>query len=109
VVLGVLAVVVGLAGQQALRRAGTPILPGRTTTALVVRGPYRFSRNPLYVGLTLLYLAIACGLGMLWPILLLPLVLVAMHWLVIVPEERYLEAKFGDEYRAYRARVRRWV
>ncbi|MFI5210728.1 MAG: methyltransferase family protein, partial [Gemmatimonadales bacterium] len=69
----------------------------------------RFSRNPMYVGMTLLYLGIALWANSLWPLLLLPAVLVVMRRGVIAREEAYLERRFGDEYRSYRARVRRWL
>lgn len=91
------------------RRAGTPPHPGHPTTALVMRGPYRVTRNPMYVGLCLLYLGLALLVNSFWPLLLFPVViLLAQRW-VIVHEEAYLERKFGDEYRTYKMRVRRWL
>ncbi len=92
-----------------LKRRGTPVDPRRGTTALVTDGPYRYSRNPLYLRVTLLYLGVAFLLNDLWSVAVLPLVLVGLHFAVIRREERYLEAKFGDEYRAYKAKVRRWL
>src|SRR2546430_3886132 len=91
------------------RQAGTTPNPTKPTTALVVRGPYRFTRNPMYVSLAALYLSVALFLGMLWPIVLLPLVLFVVQRVVIAREEAYLERKFGGGYREYRARVRRWI
>jgi protein-S-isoprenylcysteine O-methyltransferase Ste14 len=91
------------------RRAGTSPVPIQPTTALVVRGPYRFTRNPMYVGLAALYAGIALLVNSLWPLLVLPVVLVVIRWQVIAREEAYLERKFGDAYRAYTARVRRWL
>jgi len=111
-ILGPLVVVLGFFGLPAVlafRRAGTHPQPWKPTTALVVTGPYRFSRNPMYVGFTLFYLGISVWVNSLWPLLLLPLVLVVMSRGVIAREERYLERRFGDDYRAYRARVRRWL
>jgi protein-S-isoprenylcysteine O-methyltransferase Ste14 len=90
-------------------RAGTRINPLRPSTALVRGGPYRFSRNPLSISLVLLYVGMAFQLNTLWPFLLLLPLLWVNHFGIIVREERYLEAKFGDEYRNYRAAVRRWV
>ena len=92
-----------------LRRAGTTPNPTRPTTAIVVRGPYRFTRNPMYLGLTAVYLGLAAFLDALWPLVLLPAALALMHRQVIQREEAYLEAKFGDVYRAYKGRVRRWL
>jgi protein-S-isoprenylcysteine O-methyltransferase Ste14 len=97
------------AGLEGFRRARTEVLPFRPTTALVTGGPYRLSRNPMYVALLAVYLAAALWFDVAWALVLAPLVVLAVDRLVIAREERYLEAKFGDAYRAYRARVRRWV
>jgi protein-S-isoprenylcysteine O-methyltransferase Ste14 len=91
------------------RASRTSMLPVRPTTALVVNGPYRFTRNPMYVGLLLLYAATALWFAFVWPLLLLPLVVWAVRVYVIDREERYLQRKFGDEYRSYQAAVRRWL
>jgi protein-S-isoprenylcysteine O-methyltransferase Ste14 len=93
----------------AFRRARTSINPARPVTAFVTSGAYRFTRNPMYVGLTLLYLGVTVWVNALWPLLLLPIVLVVMQRGVIAREERYLEMKFGEEYRRYKAGVRRWL
>ncbi len=92
-----------------LKRRGTPVDPRKPTTALVTDGPYRYSRNPLYLRVTLLYLGVAFLVNDIWSLAVLPCVLVALYLAVIRREERYLEAKFGDDYRAYRTRVRRWL
>ena len=90
-------------------RAGTNVPTRRPATALVIVGPYRFSRNPIYVGMILLLLGIGIMVDSLWILALaVPLALV-LRYGVIAREERYLEGKFGDAYRAYRARVRRWI
>jgi len=91
------------------RRAGTSPVPIQPTTALVAQGPYRFTRNPMYVGLAALYAGIALLVNSLWPLVLLPVVLVVIRWWVIAREEAYLERKFGDAYRAYTRRERRWL
>ena len=91
------------------RRAGTSPVPIQPTTALVVRGPYRFTRNPMYVGLAALYAGVTLLINSVWPLLLLPVVLGVIRWAVIAREEAYLERKFGDAYRAYTTRVRRWL
>ena len=76
---------------------------------MVTDGPYRYSRNPLYLRVTLLYLGFAFLVNDVWLLAVLPLVLIVLYVGVIRREERYLEAKFGDEYRAYKATVRRWL
>ena len=90
-------------------RAGTPVTPLRETRHLVLGGPYRFSRNPDYVGQALA----TAGLGLLlangWVLLLLVPALLLVRYGVVAREERYLEEKFGEEYRRFRGRVRRWV
>ncbi|MER9756328.1 isoprenylcysteine carboxylmethyltransferase family protein [Mesorhizobium sp. M0166] len=89
--------------------AGTNIPPTLPTTSLVVDGIYRRTRNPFYLGTTLIYLGLGVAAGSLWAIALVIPLLWVINAGVIAPEERYLERKFGDAYRAYKARVRRWV
>ena len=111
-IVGVLSVVGGallFAAAARFIKAGTNIPTHRPTTALVTDGLYRFSRNPIYLGLTLIYLAITLGFASLAALILLPVVLAVMQVGVIQREERYLEDKFGEAYRAYKARVRRWI
>jgi protein-S-isoprenylcysteine O-methyltransferase Ste14 len=108
-VILVMSIILARSAETAMKRAGTNIRPDRPTLAIVTDGPFRFSRNPLYLAAAGLYLAVALLVNTLWPLLLLVPVLLVLHWGVIRREERYLEAKFGDSYREYRARVRRWV
>ena len=90
-------------------RAGTNVPPNKPTVTIVTGGPFRFTRNPLYLGGTLVYLGFAMVLGSVWLLwLFVPMVLV-LRWGIIHREERYLEAKFGEVYLAYKARVRRWL
>jgi protein-S-isoprenylcysteine O-methyltransferase Ste14 len=91
------------------RRHGTSVEPFEPTTALVQSGPYRLSRNPLYVAQLLGFAGFALLVGSVWMAAFLPLVFLVLHYGAVLPEERYLEAKFGDDYRRYRARVRRWL
>jgi len=89
--------------------AGTNVRPTLPATALVTQGPYRFTRNPMYLALTAIYFGIAIAVGSWWLIVLtLPLLLV-MEFGVIRREERYLAAKFGTAYTDYMATVRRWL
>ncbi len=111
--LGLFFVIAGLsiiaAGRRMMRAHGTNINPTKPTTAIIQSGPYRYSRNPLYLSLTLAY----CGLAMLintwWAVFLLLPVLLSMHFLVVLREERYLKNKFGDAYQAYCSKVRRYL
>ena len=108
-VLIVIAVCIIMSGRQVMLKAGTAIRPTVPTTSLVTEGPFRFTRNPLYVGTTLLYLGIALVFQSLWALALLVLVLAVMQRWVIEREERYLERKFGADYLRYKERVRRWI
>jgi len=92
-----------------MARQKTPINPLKPTTALVTNGPYRFSRNPLYLSLLLFYLGLAALFNSLWIVVLVVPLLAVMQRGVIAREEIYLERKFGDEYRQYKACVRRWI
>ena len=98
-----------IAGVQVMRQAGTNVKPSLPTTALVVNGPFPFSRNPIYLAFTLLYGGIAVLIHAVWAVWLLPIVLGVLHYGVIAREEKYLERKFGSEYLAYKSRVRRWI
>lgn len=91
------------------RRHRTGLLPGQPTTSMLERGPYRRSRNPLYLGMIALYVGLALLLPTLWGLLLVPLAMVLVEWGAIRPEERFLHETFGEAYDAYVARVRRWL
>jgi protein-S-isoprenylcysteine O-methyltransferase Ste14 len=112
-ILGGLLLVVGVAllgsFNTLFHRAGTAVEPWRPTTAIVTTGPYRLTRNPAYLGMALVYVAIALLSGALWVLVPLPIVLAIVDRAVIAREERYLERKFGQEYVAYKSRVRRWI
>jgi protein-S-isoprenylcysteine O-methyltransferase Ste14 len=101
-------VLIGI-GTRRFVAAGTNIPPNLPTTALVVDGIYGRTRNPLYLGGTFLNLGLSVAAGSLWAILLTVPLLWVINVGVIAREERYLERKFGDAYRDYKARVRRWV
>lgn len=90
-------------------RARTALLPSRPARTVVANGPFRYSRNPMYVGMSAVYIGLAFLMSETWPLVLLPFVLISLYTLVIRREERYLGDAFGDEYAAYRARVRRWL
>lgn len=111
--LGAVLIVAGLALALwcvlLFHRAGTAVEPYKPSTAIVSSGPYRFSRNPIYVALTAVSIGIGLWANSAWMLGLLLPTLVIMRIAVIGPEERYLEAKFGAEYLDYKARVRRWL
>jgi protein-S-isoprenylcysteine O-methyltransferase Ste14 len=91
------------------RLAGTSVVPGEPSAALVTTGPYAITRNPIYVGFVLAYFGLAIMLTSLWVLLLLIPVLIILQRGVVVREEAYLERQFGDAYRKYKARVPRWL
>jgi protein-S-isoprenylcysteine O-methyltransferase Ste14 len=109
--LGLVALGVGTAawGRRTMQAAGTNINPTLPATAIVTSGPFRFSRNPLYLALTLLYLGLTLSFNTWWGIVVLVPLIIIMHRGVVLREERYLERKFGESYRQYRSRVRRYL
>jgi protein-S-isoprenylcysteine O-methyltransferase Ste14 len=111
--LGGLLILAGLAlllsFNTSFSRKGTAVEPWKPTTAIVTTGPYRFTRNPAYLGMALTYIGIAVTSSALWVLLPLPFVLAVIDRGVIAREERYLERKFGEEYLAYRRTARRWL
>ncbi|MBK6896986.1 MAG: isoprenylcysteine carboxylmethyltransferase family protein [Alphaproteobacteria bacterium] len=88
---------------------GTNIEPYLPTNALVTKGPYGYSRNPVYVGLTAMYIGLVIVFDIVWGFFFLLPLLAAVHFLVILREEEYLEEKFGQKYRDYQKSVRRWL
>jgi protein-S-isoprenylcysteine O-methyltransferase Ste14 len=113
VVLGVAGLGAGIAlavaGLVEVVRHRTTIVPHHPVSTLVCTGAYRISRNPMYTGLTVGYAGATFLVGSWWPLLTLPLAVLAVRRLVIAPEERYLADRFGPAYADYRARVRRWL
>lgn len=112
-VVGIATFIVGavLAGWAwtSFHRRGTTKDPRENSTALVTTGLYRFTRNPMYVGLTLAYVGLAGAGGQLLPLATLVLVLVYVNWVVIPVEEARLRTVFGQTYDGYRLRVHRWL
>jgi protein-S-isoprenylcysteine O-methyltransferase Ste14 len=94
---------------KTIRKADVPIRTDKPVPRLTTEGPFRYSRNPSYLALALIYAGIASLRNSLWAMLLLPPVVMVMQREVIGREERYLERAFGEEYLAYRAQVRNWV
>jgi len=97
------------AGWKAFRKAGTPLRPTEKPTSFVTEGPFRFTRNPMYLGMTFMLLGIAVGVGSV-PLLVVPIVFFfTMNGVFIPYEERKLEEIFQKEYLDYKSRVRRWI
>ena len=107
--LAALGVLIAAWARSLMERAGTNVNPMLPTTAIMTTGPFRFSRNPLYIALNLMYVGLALLTNAGWVLALIVPVLLVMHYGVIRREERYLESKFGDAYRSYRAHVRRYL
>jgi protein-S-isoprenylcysteine O-methyltransferase Ste14 len=111
--LGGIVIVCGavLAGSAILKfkGVGTTVRPDRTASTLVVLGPYRISRNPMYLGLALVYLGIAIADQSIWALILLPVVLTIIQRRAIEPEEAFLERRFGADYIQYKENVGRWI
>jgi protein-S-isoprenylcysteine O-methyltransferase Ste14 len=104
-----LAVVLFIASVARFRAANTPVPGNKPTTAIVREGPYRFTRNPIYLAFSLLQLGIAIWYNSVWLLATLAGAVALIHYVVIRREEQYLERRFGDEYLAYKASVRRWL
>jgi len=109
IVLAALGIALAVVGRRALEAAGTNVNPLLPSTAIVTGGPYRFTRNPLYVALAMFFLGVTLAFNTWWGVVLLAPVLAVMHGGVILREERYLERKFGAPYREYCSRVRRYL
>jgi protein-S-isoprenylcysteine O-methyltransferase Ste14 len=108
VVFSIGAIIAGW-GLVTFRRARTTTVPGQTSAQLVTWGPYCFTRNPMYVGLTVAYLGETLILRQIWPLILLPLVLAYVNWVVIPLEQEKLSEAFGEKYVRYQTQVRRWL
>ncbi len=98
-----------IVGFRQMQNANTNINPTQPATTIVTEGPFRFTRNPLYLGFTLFYAGMSLLVNSLWMLLLLPTIILLMTVGVIKREERYLERKFGEQYLSYKQHVRRWL
>ena len=95
--------------ERTMRKADTPTNPYKPSLRVATGGPFRYTRNPGYLSMAMIYAGIATIANALWAILLLPVALLAIRRGVIEREEDYLERKFGEEYLRYKAQVRRWI
>jgi protein-S-isoprenylcysteine O-methyltransferase Ste14 len=112
-VLGVAMVIAALAihiwAAIVFRNHKTTIMPHQPSTQLVTSGPFRFSRNPIYVGNLMVVAGLGLVLSNLWLLVVTPVLGLTLHKLAIEREERHMEALFNDRWRDYKARVRRWI
>lgn len=93
----------------AMRSAETTVRPDRPATHFLTKGPFRFSRNPIYLGMAMILFGIGAAAGDLWSFLFALLACIALQRFAILPEERHLESRFGKLYRDYCKKVRRWI
>lgn len=107
--IGALGLVLIVASILTLRRHETTVLPDKAATALVTTGPYRFFRNPIYLGDVMMLFGLAELTKNVWFVIAAALFAVLVTPLQILPEERHLEARFGDAYLDYKKRARRWI
>jgi protein-S-isoprenylcysteine O-methyltransferase Ste14 len=91
------------------KRTGQNPIPWTPSPELLLQGPYRFTRNPMYLGLTLIQVGFGLAINNLWISLFAAPALFVVHFIAVLPEERYLTEKFGENYKAYRAKVRRYL
>jgi len=108
ILIGFGLVLLGLSARE-IKKVKSNIQPFKPTTALAVSGPYRFSRNPMYLGMILIYIGMGVYMNTLWAFIMLLLVLWAIQYGVVMREERYLERKFGEEYMKYKRKIKRWL
>lgn len=111
--LGIPLMLAGLAlggsAVAAQSKAGTAVNPTQPTTALVDSGPYRFTRNPIYLGMAMIFSGFAIFMNALWALVLLPVMVLTLDRGMVAHEEAYLEGKFGQAYTHYKDRVHRWI
>ena len=102
-------VVLNLNADRLFRKHGTTVKPFEQSSALITSGAYRFSRNPMYLGMIMILVGVGVLMGSLSPFTLIPVFVIIMDKVFIASEERMLDRRFGDDWRNYRARVRRWI
>jgi|RhiMetdeSRZDD1v2_1073273.scaffolds.fasta_scaffold1340909_2 protein-S-isoprenylcysteine O-methyltransferase Ste14 len=107
--LALIGFALGALSVREFRRAGTSLIPGEPSTVLLESGPYRYTRNPIYIGFVIFYFGLAIMLTSAWMLVLLIPVLIVLQRGVVEREEAYLQVKFGEAYRKYQARVPRWL
>jgi protein-S-isoprenylcysteine O-methyltransferase Ste14 len=109
VALIIIGITLAILARREFAQHGQPTDPGHPTSKVITTGVFSISRNPLYLGGVCILVGIALVVNLPWVLVLLIPALVACHYILIAPEERYLAAKFGEEYRTYAALVHRWI
>ena len=111
--VGALIVAIGIGTVASARvhftRTGQSPIPWKPSPELILQGPYRFTRNPMYVGVTLIQIGLGVAFNNLWIALFALLALATVHFVAVLPEERYLSERFGDRYTSYLTQVRRYL
>jgi protein-S-isoprenylcysteine O-methyltransferase Ste14 len=111
--VGIILIITGIGlvvlARREFARFSQPTDPGHPTSKVVKTGAFAISRNPLYLGGALVFFGAALALNLLWALVMLLLSIILCHYVLIIPEEQYLAAKFGDEYKEYTASVHRWL
>lgn len=102
-------IIIMISGAAVFKLQNTPVVPFEKSTSLVVSGPFRFTRNPMYLGMILILTGLAVLLGSLSPFLLIPVFFIIIRQQYVIPEEAMMLELFGEEYSLYRSSVRRWI
>ena len=105
----ILGVILNLSADRTFKRVDTTVKPFEKSQSLVTTSPFRFSRHPMYVGMTAIIIGLWLCLGTVTPLFVVPLFVLTMSIIFIPAEEHMMEKQFGDEYRTYCKRVRRWL
>ncbi len=104
-----LGMVLNISADKAFKQNGTTVKPFEVSTALVTSGAFRYSRNPMYLGMVLILIGVALLLGSLSPFIIIPIFTITMERVFIETEEKMLEERFGNKWKIYKADVRRWI
>ena len=111
--VGIALIIIGIGfivlARRELAQYGQPTDPGHPTSKVINTGVFAISRNPLYLGSVIVFLGLALALNMLWVLVTLLLSIIICLYVLIIPEEQYLAAKFGEEFKEYTATVHRWL
>jgi protein-S-isoprenylcysteine O-methyltransferase Ste14 len=104
-----LGIVLNISADRAFKKAGTTVKPFEVSSALITSGAYRYSRNPMYFGMVMILTGVAFLLGTVSPFIIIPIFVITMNRTFIVPEEKMLDERFGNEWKQYKSGVRRWI